>query len=119
MKTRIKPASHPGSTAGKARGEALPGLPPQDPEHVDVSLSVGSPGRKPTGQARGGDGATLTPQRLTLRLDEIASMLGVSRRHVERMRSSGKFPKPDLMMGKVPLWTPETIDRWVKGGGEC
>ena len=55
--------------------------------------------------------------RLALRLDEVARALGVSRRAVERERSAGRFPKPDLAVGKMPLWSPETIRRWVEGGG--
>jgi predicted DNA-binding transcriptional regulator AlpA len=55
--------------------------------------------------------------RLTLRLDELARALGVSRRAVERERSAGRFPRPDLTIGRMPLWRPETIRRWVEGGG--
>jgi hypothetical protein len=42
---------------------------------------------------------------------------GVSRRTIERERSAGRFPLPDLHIGKAPLWRPETIRRWVEGGG--
>jgi len=55
--------------------------------------------------------------RLTYRLDEVAAALGVSRRTIERERSAGRFPKPDLMIGKAPLWAPETLTRWVSEGG--
>ncbi len=57
--------------------------------------------------------------RLTLRLDEVALALGMSRRTIERERSAGQFPKPDLHIGKAPLWKPETILRWIDGGGAC
>jgi predicted DNA-binding transcriptional regulator AlpA len=57
------------------------------------------------------------PVRLALRLDELAAALGVSRRTVERERAAGRFPKPDLHIGRAPLWTPATIQRWVDGGG--
>ncbi len=59
----------------------------------------------------------ISPARLALRLDEIASLIGVSRRSVERERAAGRFPKPDLRVGRMPLWRPETIRRWVEGGG--
>jgi predicted DNA-binding transcriptional regulator AlpA len=55
--------------------------------------------------------------RLTLRLDELAAALGVSRRAIERERSAGRFPKPDLTIGRMPLWKPQTIREWVGRGG--
>jgi predicted DNA-binding transcriptional regulator AlpA len=60
----------------------------------------------------------LAVERLALRLDEVARALGVSRRAIERERSSGRFPKPDLTIGRMPLWRPETLARWVEGGGQ-
>lgn len=60
----------------------------------------------------------ITPRRLAFRLDEVAESLGISRRTIERERSAGRFPRPDLHIGKMPLWTPETIRRWVEGGGD-
>lgn len=57
------------------------------------------------------------PPRLTLRLEELAEALGVSRRTIERERSAGRFPKPDLKIGKAPLWKPETIRAWIDNGG--
>jgi predicted DNA-binding transcriptional regulator AlpA len=56
--------------------------------------------------------------RLTYRLDELSEALGVSRRTIERERSAGRFPRPDLTMGKMPLWRAETIRAWVEGGGQ-
>ena len=55
--------------------------------------------------------------RLTLRLAELAQALGISRRTLERERSAGRFPAPDLAIGKAPLWKPETIRAWIEGGG--
>ena len=55
-------------------------------------------------------------QRLALRLDEVAAALGVSRRTIERERSAGRFPKPDLHLGRMPLWTIATVHRWTEGG---
>jgi predicted DNA-binding transcriptional regulator AlpA len=55
--------------------------------------------------------------RLTLRLDELARALGISRRALERERSAGRFPRPDLTIGRMPLWRPETIRDWIEGGG--
>jgi predicted DNA-binding transcriptional regulator AlpA len=54
------------------------------------------------------------PRRLTYRLDELAAALGISRRTLERERSVGRFPAPDLRIGKMPLWRPETIRAWIE-----
>jgi predicted DNA-binding transcriptional regulator AlpA len=55
--------------------------------------------------------------RVTIRLDEVASLLGISRRVLERERSAGRFPRPDMTIGRMPLWKPDTIRAWVEGGG--
>jgi hypothetical protein len=52
--------------------------------------------------------------RLTLRLDELAQVLGVSRRVLERERAAGRLPKPDLTIGRrMPLYRIETIRDWL------
>jgi predicted DNA-binding transcriptional regulator AlpA len=56
-------------------------------------------------------------ERMAYRLDEVAAALGMSRRTIERERSAGRFPPPDLKIGKAPLWRPETIRAWIEGGG--
>ncbi len=56
---------------------------------------------------------------MTLRLDEVAEAIGVSRRVLERERSAGRMPKPDLRIGKMPLWCPETIRQWIKEGAHA
>jgi predicted DNA-binding transcriptional regulator AlpA len=56
-------------------------------------------------------------ERLALRLDELATALGISRRAIERERSAGRFPRPDLTIGRMPLWRPETIREWLERGG--
>ena len=86
----------------------------------------------PRRQARTGDPGTLKlsdpndPQpeaaapaveRLAYRLDEVAKSLGVSRRLIERERSAGRFPRHDLTIGRAPLWTRETLVRWIANGG--
>ena len=55
--------------------------------------------------------------RMTLRLDELAAALGVSRRAIERERSAGRFPRPDLTIGKMPLWRVETVRAYLERGG--
>jgi predicted DNA-binding transcriptional regulator AlpA len=50
---------------------------------------------------------------MTLRVDDLAVALGMSRRTIERLRSAGRFPAPDLRVGRIPLWRPETIRTWL------
>ena len=59
---------------------------------------------------------TSTAERLTYRLQEVAEVLGISRRTVERLRSAGKFPRPDLQLGRMPVWSRTTLLRWLEGG---
>jgi hypothetical protein len=56
-------------------------------------------------------------ERLTYRIEDLADALGVSRRFFERARVAGRLPKPDLRIGKVPLWRVETIRTWLDKGG--
>jgi hypothetical protein len=56
----------------------------------------------------------LTP---LLSQEDLTRVLNASRRTVERMRSAGRLPRPDLHLGRVPRWKPETIQRWIEGGG--
>ncbi len=53
---------------------------------------------------------------MALRLDELANAVGVSRRALERERAAGRLPKPDLHIGKMPLWRVETIRGWLERG---
>lgn len=56
-------------------------------------------------------------ERLTWRLADVARSLGVSRRAIERERSAGRFPKPDVIVGRMPLCRPETIREWLGRAG--
>jgi predicted DNA-binding transcriptional regulator AlpA len=53
-----------------------------------------------------------------LSIDDLAALLNCSRRLVERMRSAGKIPKPDIHVGKCPRWKPATIRAWIERGGK-
>jgi hypothetical protein len=55
--------------------------------------------------------------RLTYRLDDLARALGISRRALERERAAGRMPRPDLTIGRMPLWRVETIQAWLEGSG--
>jgi hypothetical protein len=52
-----------------------------------------------------------------LNTDDLARVLNAGRRTVERLRNTGKLPQPDLYVGKMPRWSPETISQWIGGGG--
>lgn len=52
-----------------------------------------------------------------LSVRDVAAVLGCARRTVERLRSAGKFPGPDVRVGKLPRWRPETLNRWIEAGG--
>jgi hypothetical protein len=58
------------------------------------------------------------PERLAYRLDELANVLGVSRRLLERERSAGRLLKPDVKIGRVPLWRVQSVKDWLARGGK-
>ena len=82
----------------------------------EAALTAAAPGRAKAGSGRVPPEAP-GPDRLALRLDDIAATLGVSRRAIERERSAGRLPKPDRTIGRIPLWRVETIHDWLAGGG--
>jgi hypothetical protein len=49
---------------------------------------------------------------------DLVRVLNASRRTIERLRSAGKLPKPDLFLNKMPRWRPETIRAWIERGGQ-
>lgn len=53
-----------------------------------------------------------------LSLDDLAAALSCSRRLVDRLKSAGKLPAPDLKVGRMPRWRPETIRRWIDAQGK-
>lgn len=57
------------------------------------------------------------PAKLVYSMNEVARALSVCRRTIERERSAGRFPKPDLHIGKRPLWSKESILRFIANGG--
>lgn len=52
-----------------------------------------------------------------LTIVDLAKALSCSRRLVERMRSSGKLPRPDMHVGRMPRWQAETIRGWINQSG--
>ncbi len=60
-------------------------------------------------------GADAGTQALCLGIAEVARMLGVSERHVERMDASGKLPCP-VRLGRAKRWLRADIDVWLAAG---
>ena len=54
--------------------------------------------------------------RLTLGLREIALLTGLSRRLIEREMAAGRFPRPDVRVGRRTLWKPDTVKTWIETG---
>ena len=54
--------------------------------------------------------------RLAYRMLDLVKMTGLSRRVIERERSAGRFPAPDKLVGRVPLWRCSTVDAWLASG---
>jgi hypothetical protein len=44
----------------------------------------------------------------------LAQYLHLSTRTLDRSRAFGLVPEPDLVVGRSPRWSPETIARWLK-----
>jgi predicted DNA-binding transcriptional regulator AlpA len=53
-----------------------------------------------------------------LRQSDLPRVLSCSLRTVERLRVSGKLPRPDLHLGRSPRWKRSTISAWIAGGGK-
>ena len=56
---------------------------------------------------------TATPAPALWTMDDVATHLSVCRRTTERMLATGKLPKPDVRLGKLMRWKPETIFAWL------
>ncbi len=50
-----------------------------------------------------------------LRLREVAELLGVSARHVERLDSSGLLPRP-VRLGRAKRWRRHELTAWLESG---
>jgi hypothetical protein len=51
--------------------------------------------------------------RLLWSLDDVAALMGVSRRLLECQRAAGKMPQCDVRIGRRALWRPATIASWL------
>jgi predicted DNA-binding transcriptional regulator AlpA len=48
---------------------------------------------------------------------EAWTALNISDRTLDRLIGSGRFPRPDVRIGRMPRWKPATIRAWIEGGG--
>jgi predicted DNA-binding transcriptional regulator AlpA len=58
-----------------------------------------------------------TPIEPLLTPADLARILGVSKRMIERMRSASRFPAP-IYIGRLPRWEPSVIREFVAKGGK-
>ncbi len=54
---------------------------------------------------------------LAYRPEDLEQALGIDNRTLQRWRSAGKFPKPDIRHGHTLLWRVETVRAWLEKGG--
>lgn len=47
-----------------------------------------------------------------LAMTEIGERLGISPTTVRSYFDAGRLPEPDVTVGRVRGWSPETIDKW-------
>jgi hypothetical protein len=44
----------------------------------------------------------------------FAAFLKISYRSFTRAKAAGLLPRPDLMLGSSPRWSPDTVSKWLK-----
>src|SRR5262249_20344039 len=44
----------------------------------------------------------------------LADYLGLSVRSLDRANAVGLLPCPDLVVGRSPRWSPETVHKWLR-----
>jgi predicted DNA-binding transcriptional regulator AlpA len=50
---------------------------------------------------------------------DLARVLSVSLRSLDRLQSSGRLPQPDLFLGvRQPRWKSSTVRQWIENGGQ-
>jgi len=72
--------------------------------------------RQAEGSKARGEAYPLGVPRLLLWKRDVAAMLGMGGRTLERMISRGQIPPPDRRLRGRPAWLPETIKAWVEQG---
>ncbi len=52
---------------------------------------------------------------LLIPAEKVAELLGISKRTLWRLLSSGKLPEP-IRLGGIIRWNAEDIEEWVRNG---
>ena len=60
------------------------------------------------------DGTSPLPQHVGTK--DVTTALGTSDRNLRRLIQAGKFPKPDLRLGRMLKWKVTTIEAFLEGG---
>jgi excisionase family DNA binding protein len=47
-------------------------------------------------------------------IEDWCDLLRCGRRTIERMRSAGRLPRPDLHVGRLPRWRADTAREWLE-----
>ena len=58
---------------------------------------------------------TAAPLPAMLTPDDFRRVLNIGRRTFQTWRAAGRLPVPDLEIGKVLRWRPETVSAWLAG----
>jgi excisionase family DNA binding protein len=54
-------------------------------------------------------------EKLLLRAAEVASALGIGKRHLAALNSSGRLPRP-IRLGRAVRWRADEIRAWLAAG---
>lgn len=57
------------------------------------------------------------PRELPLGLAELATLLGIKRASVDRLRARGGLPEPAGMISGSPCWWLEDLEAWMVATG--
>lgn len=49
-----------------------------------------------------------------LTLDDLAERWGVKHNTLRVRRSRGQLPPPDMVVSRIPMWLPETIEAYER-----
>lgn len=91
------------------QGRAVVVSPADDPRFVTVN---GVPVLAEHMIEAAADAAGLTDVGPWLDMHAVATELGLTYTTVRTYRAKGKFPDPDHVFGKAPVWRPSTIRRY-------
>ena len=63
----------------------------------------------------GDDRSTTELQPLMVSQKDLPKLLSVSDRHISKLQSTGRFPRP-VRLGSRKLWSVAALERWVEEG---